>query len=108
MRKCAWLVIVTLLLTVLSLPVMAADDIVTANSTGYNDVPFSNGYNGFCLDKWLDIAYKEDGFVVSEASEATNNGSGESISQYLKILFVDFFDTVFEKKDGEYKEKMRQ
>lgn len=96
----------TLLLSVFYMPVMAADEIVTSNANGYNDVPFSNGYNGFCLDKWLDIAYEDDAFVVKDTSAAINNVTGKPISQYLKILFVDFFEDNFEKdSNGEYKIK---
>lgn len=106
MKKCAWIIMLALLLSTFYMPVMAADNVVTANGDGYNDVMFSNGYNGFCLDKWMDMAYEGDAFIVKDTSEATNNVTGDDISQYLKIFLVDFFTDNFEKdSDGLYRIK---
>ena len=106
MKKCAWLIMLMLLLSAFCSPVMAMDNTVTATTSGYNDVTFSNGYNGFCLDKWLDMAYEGNEFIVTNTDDATNNVTGEPISQYLKIYFVDYFADNFEKdSNGFYKIK---
>ena len=79
----------------------AADDPLTSTGTGYENVPFSNGYLGFCLDRDLKGAYPGDRFVSagSTNSAASNVGNRENISQVLKALFTQCFEDIF-RSDG--------
>ncbi len=69
---------------------------VTAQETGFVNVYFSNGYYGFCIDRYLHGATTGDGFTVAEnTSVATDNVNGNDISQQLKILFTQCFEDIF-------------
>ena len=63
---------------------------------GFSNVPFSDGYNGFCIN----LAQKEttagQEFEVKNTSAAVNNRNGEEIGNYLKILVVDYYNYTIE------------
>ena len=93
---CILLSLVLLATGVFSTAVMAEENTVTAMGTGFTDVAFSNGYNGFCLDNILEGAYVGDlYFSAEDTSAAINNKNGKSISQELKILFTQGFEQIF-------------
>ena len=77
------------------LTVAAAEPSVTALTAGYQDVLFSNGYRGFCLDRDLHGATGGNGFSTAAAGTATSNYDASNISQALKILFTQHFETIF-------------
>ena len=68
----------------------------TSLETGDRDVPFSNGYRGFCLDVNLKGAYKGNVFTASDStSVAKSNQDNSDISQLLKALFTQCFENIF-------------
>ena len=90
------LCILIALLLVLPATVLAAETPVTASSTGYENVLFSNGYRGFCLDNGLDGAYTGDTFTATgDTTLALQNTTEADISQKLKILFAHCFEDIF-------------
>ena len=95
MKKLLCLLMVLML--ILPATAMAADTPITSTATGYWDVPFSNGYRGFCLDVNLHGATSGNSFTVAgDTSAATSNRDGSDISQQLKILFTQCFEDIFE------------
>lgn len=91
-------IIVTVLAFALamSVAVYASAEQITAGSSGFTNVSFSNGYYGFCIDRYLSGAYSGDSFnVADDTSAAKSNADGSDISQKLKILFTQCFDTLF-------------
>ena len=73
----------------------AAADSVTAMGTGYQDILFSNNYRGFCLDRELHGAEAGGSFTTTGAAAATSNYDGSNVSQKLKILFTQCFESIF-------------
>ncbi len=71
-------------------------EIVKSEEYGFSNVPFSDGYNGFCIN----LAQKEttagQEFEVKNTSAAVNNRNGEEIGNYLKILVVDYYNYTIE------------
>ena len=91
-----FILLTMVLLLILPMTAMAAEDVVTPITTGYEDVLFSNGYRGFCLDNKKDGAYSGDTFTVTnDTSAATSNTDNSDISQKLKILFTQCFEDIF-------------
>ena len=69
---------------------------VSATSSGFINVSFSNGYVGFCIDRYKSGAYTGDGFTPAEdTTVADNNVDNSDISQKLKVLFVTCFEDIF-------------
>lgn len=68
---------------------------LTASETGYLNIVFSDGYRGFCIKKGLDGADAGDTFTIDNMGLAVNNKSQASISDYLKVMFVDYFNDIF-------------
>ncbi|MBQ4647868.1 MAG: hypothetical protein IJB76_01750, partial [Clostridia bacterium] len=89
----SFLLIVLLLLT--QLPTFTIATAETAQSNGFTNVPFSNGYVGFCIDMNLDGAYTGDSFSAGDTSVAVNNSTGADVSQKIKILFTQCFTDIF-------------
>ena len=86
-------------------PVSADDEApetVTAQGIEFDNVPFSNGYNGFCLDSDLGGPSIGRKYTVSSTSAAKNNTTGEDISQKLKLLFTQCFSEIFFKTEQGY------
>jgi len=107
MRKCTIAIVVALLLAVLCTPIFAAQNgqQAVAGIQGYNNVPFkidNDSYLGFCVDLDLEPANKGNTFTVQPLTNLKNNKTGEPVAEYLKILFVDYFDDVFVLNDGNY------
>ena len=57
-------------------------EVVKSEDRGFVNVPFSDGYNGFCIN----LAQKEttagQEFKVQNTSSAINNGNGNEIGNY--------------------------
>ena len=78
----------------LIIPASAAN--ITAEESGFVNIYFSNGYYGFCIDRYLHGATTGDGFTVAEnTSVANNNIDNNDISQLLKALFTQCFEDIF-------------
>ncbi|MBR6593883.1 MAG: hypothetical protein IKK83_01670, partial [Clostridia bacterium] len=92
-RVVSFLLITLMLLT--QVPVITTAALDTAQSNGFTNVPFSNGYVGFCIDMNLDGAYTGDSFGTSNTSVAINNSTKVDVSQKLKILFTQCFADIF-------------
>ena len=95
MKRITVLMMIALLLSAFCMPAASVGETVSATGSGYKNVPFSNGYNGFCLDAWNKQAEAGDTFTVADTSAARSNAQDEDVSQHLKILFVDFFEEFF-------------
>lgn len=64
---------------------------VTSLHSGYYNVAFDDGYNGFCVNHRLHSTSGGENFTVKETSTITSNiYEGESVGNYLKILFTEF------------------
>lgn len=79
----------------------ARTQVLALNET-YVGVQFSNGYLGYCIDATLGWSESEDGknqYYAMDATFASKNVNGvptdEDISQPLKALFTQEFDSVF-------------
>ena len=70
-------------------------EVVTALDVGFTDIPFSNGYFGYCLDREFHGASLGGEFTVTSASNATDNISNANISNKLKALFTQYFSDLF-------------
>ena len=70
-------------------------DVVTSLDNNYQDILFSNGYRGYCLDQSKSGASVGCGFTVTDASTATSNLDDSNISQLLKVLFTQCFTDLF-------------
>ena len=79
-----------------SVIVSAYAEQATSSGTGFTNIPFSNGYYGFCIDRDLKGAYTGDSFTpASSTSVANNNIDNKDVSQKLKILFTQCFEDIF-------------
>ncbi len=80
----------------LSSTVFTSAEQLSATSTGFSNVAFSNGYNGFCIDASLSGAYSGDGFsVANSTSAAKHNTESTDVSHLLKAMFTQCFETMF-------------
>jgi len=95
MKKMICLTMALLMLVLLSASAVAEQVLSTA--VGNQNVPFSNGYSGFCLDPKLHGAYPDDAFTpATDTSAATDNmATNADISQKLKVLFTQCFEDIF-------------
>ncbi len=98
MKKRLVIMLIAIILA-LSLAGTASATQVTALGSGYTNVPFSNGYFGYCIDHYLTGAYSNDVFYEHDTSIAKNNIDNSDISQYLKVFFTQYFEDFFE-SDG--------
>lgn len=71
---------------------------VSAASEGYQNITFSDGYQGYCANKHLNDAEIGDNFTVQDTYQLKNPNYNESVGNYLKILFVDHYDYVINDK----------
>ena len=95
MKKKILLIFALIIVVAVSAISFAMGDSIVANSNRFDNAPFSNGYNGFCLDfnKSTDV-----GAVFTAAgntSAATNNKDNSDISQKIKVMFIENFETLF-------------
>lgn len=68
------------------------DEIVSASEDGHFNIEFDDGYNGYCINYGDHEAKKGQNFTVQDTSYATNENTGKSVANYLKIYFVDYYD----------------
>ena len=68
------------------------NDEVKAREEGHFNISFDDGYNGYCINYGKNHALIGDSFTVTDTSHATNNKTGESIGNYLKVFFVDYYE----------------
>ena len=84
----------------LATPVLADDEAqetVTVQGNTFNNVPFSNGFRGFCLDMNLDGPTIGQKYTIGDTSSARNNANNSDISQKLKLIFTQCFEEIFTK-----------
>lgn len=64
-------------------------DTVTAEKSGIDDVPFSNEYNGYCIDFHKSPTLKDETFSYMQSTVGVdNNITGEDVSQQIKFKFI--------------------
>lgn len=84
------------MLLILPASIFANSNVETSLVSGYQNVEFSNGYKGFCIDYDLKSTIKNDVFIeLEDTSSAKNNDNGRDVSQKLKILFTQHFEEIF-------------
>ena len=90
-------IICLLLALILALPVFAAsaEEVITSitppESTGeYENVLFSNGYHGFCMNQNLAGTINKNPFAIANSTDAASD-----VAQELKILFTQCFTDIF-------------
>lgn len=71
---------------------------VEAKESGNYNITFNDGYSGYCINYGDHAADRGDDFIVKNTSNAINHNSGESIGNYLKVLFVDYHDIAVKDK----------
>ena len=75
----------------------AQAETMTAQKTSSTDVPFGDGYIGFCINANLDTANSGEKYDVGEfTDEIDNNSTGESVGKYLKVLVTQHFEKFYE------------
>ncbi len=97
-------IILTSILLLFSFTISASAEQVSSTTAGFSNIPFSNGYYGFCIDEKLKGAETGDSFTsAGSTSVANNNIDGSDVSQKLKILFTVCFEDIFiSDGNGEY------
>ena len=82
----------------------AADDRTVSLTSGFTNVKFDNGYNGFCIDKGKTETTNGFEFTVKDVSTANHNATNVSVGLKLKALFTQYFEEIFvEDGNGGYK-----
>lgn len=71
---------------------------VEAKESGNYNITFNDGYSGYCINYGDYAADPGDDFIVKNTSNAINHYNGESIGNYLKVLFVDYHDIAVKDK----------
>lgn len=69
-----------------------AEEEVLAREDGHVNITFDNGYNGYCINYGEHEAKAGQEYHVEDTSYATNKNTGESVGNYLKVYFVDYYD----------------
>ena len=69
-----------------------AEEEVLAREDGHVNITFDNGYNGYCINYGDHEAKVGQEYHVEDTSYATNKNTGESVGNYLKVYFVDYYD----------------
>ena len=65
---------------------------VLATEEGNLNISFDNGYHGYCINYGNHEAKIGSEYSVENTSYATNKNTGESVGNYLKVYFVDYYD----------------
>ena len=65
---------------------------VKALEGGYRNVSFDDGYNGYCVNRYLHSTQRGETFTVENTTNIVSSKYGESVGNYLKILFVDHYN----------------
>ena len=69
-----------------------SEEEVLASEDGHVNITFDNGYNGYCINYGEHEAKTGQEYSVKDTTYATNKNSGESVGNYLKTYFVDYYD----------------
>ena len=69
-----------------------SEEEVLAREDGHVNITFDNGYNGYCINYGEHEAKTGQEYSVKDTTYATNKNSGESVGNYLKTYFVDYYD----------------
>ena len=69
-----------------------SEEEVLASVDGHVNISFDNGYNGYCINYGEHEAKTGQEYSVKDTTYATNKNSGESVGNYLKTYFVDYYD----------------
>lgn len=65
---------------------------VIALEDGDSNISFSDDYIGYCIEWGEHSAVKNDEYYVVNSSNAVNKRTGEDVSNYLKIIFLFFYN----------------
>ena len=65
---------------------------VLATEEGNLNISFDNGYHGYCINYGDHEAKIGSKYNVENTSYATNKNTGESVGNYLKVYFVDYYE----------------
>lgn len=65
---------------------------VRALESGYRNVSFDDGYNGYCVNHDLQSTSRGEKFTVENTTNIISSKYSESVGNYLKILFVDHYN----------------
>ena len=71
---------------------------VLAREEGNYNISFDDGYYGYCINYMKNHALVGDSFTVKDTSYAVNNNRSESIGNYLKVFFVDYYEEAMKNK----------
>ena len=69
-----------------------SEEEVRASEDGHVNISFENGYNGYCINYGEHEATAGQEYSVQDTTYATNKNSGESVGNYLKVYFVDYYE----------------
>lgn len=69
-----------------------SEEEVLAREDGHVNITFDNGYNGYCINYGEHEAKIGYEYNVEDTSYATNKNTGESVGNYLKVYFVDYYE----------------
>ena len=69
-----------------------SEEEVLASEDGHVNITFDNGYNGYCINYGEHEAKTGQEYSVKDTTYATNKNSGESVGNYLKTYFVNYYD----------------
>ncbi|MEE1335263.1 hypothetical protein, partial [Methanobrevibacter sp.] len=69
-----------------------SEEEVLASEDGHVNITFDNGYNGYCINYGEHEAKTGQEYSVKDTTYATNKNSGESVGNYLKTYFVDYYE----------------
>ena len=69
-----------------------SEEEVRASENGHVNISFDNGYNGYCINYGEHEATTGQEYSVQDTTYATNKNSGESVGNYLKVYFVDYYE----------------
>ena len=69
-----------------------SEEEVLATKDGHLNITFDNGYNGYCIEYGEHEAKIGQEYSVENTSHAINKNTGESVGNYLKVYFVDYYE----------------
>ena len=69
-----------------------SEEEVRASEDGHVNISFDNDYNGYCINYGEHEATTGQEYSVQDTTYATNKNSGESVGNYLKVYFVDYYE----------------
>lgn len=69
-----------------------SNETVVALEDGDSNITFSDGYKGYCIEWGEHSAEKNETFYVEDTSKIINKETHEDVSNYLKTMFLFFYD----------------